>query len=290
MSIALSGAAYAEAPNATELNITATGRSRPGSVTKAPAVQHDVRYIAMKGNTDTNGEAPTCWASPGTVWWRGPRGLDTYNMSASLVGVSANAWHHAAAVFIASTRQLTLYIDGVQAAQGVLAARTATGNGLPVEIGRNGSGAATWQGKLDDVRIWNVARTGAQISANYSGELASPPTSLVGTGSSTTALARPPWTRRHAAERDALRRDLVVRRRQRARSSRHTPPVISGVSATAITTAGATIGGPPMKHLTAGRVRHDDGVWIVDHAEHRDGHQPQPSLSGLARTRRTTTA
>ena len=28
--------------------------------------------------------------------------------------------------------------------QGVLAARTATGNGLPVEIGRNGSGAAAW--------------------------------------------------------------------------------------------------------------------------------------------------
>jgi len=54
------------------------------------------------------------------------------------------------------------------------------GNALPLEIGRNGSGAGKYfQGKLDDVRIWNVVRSATEIAANYRQELASSPTGLI---------------------------------------------------------------------------------------------------------------
>jgi hypothetical protein len=78
-----------------------------------------------------------------------------------------------------SSRQVTIYLDGVQVAQGTLAAQTTTGNSLPVGIGHNG-GQNYWRGKLDDVRIWNVVRTAAQISSSYQAELGSAPAGLVG--------------------------------------------------------------------------------------------------------------
>ena len=50
-----------------------------------------------------------------------------------------------------------------------------------------------FQGQLDEARIWNVARTGAQIRANKNSETPAPTTGLIGrTGASTRAPARPP--------------------------------------------------------------------------------------------------
>jgi hypothetical protein len=91
-----------------------------------------------------------------------------------------STWHHVAATFVASTRSLTLYLDGAQVAQGILTARTTTGNTLSVEMGRNGNGSNSWIGKLDDVRIWNVVRTLTEISTSYRTELATAPANLVG--------------------------------------------------------------------------------------------------------------
>jgi len=71
-----------------------------------------------------------------------------------------------------------IYLDGVQVAQGQIA--LSRGNALPVEIGRNGAGAGKYfQGKIDDVRIWSVARSGAEIAAHYRQQLASAPAGLV---------------------------------------------------------------------------------------------------------------
>jgi len=72
---------------------------------------------------------------------------------------------------------------------------SAVGNSAPVSIGRNGAptSQAFWRGKLDDVRIWNTVRTGAQISANYRNQLNGAQTGLVANwkfdeGSGTVAL------------------------------------------------------------------------------------------------------
>src|SRR5262249_2397992 len=105
----------------------------------------------------------------------------------------SNAWHHAAATFVATSRVATIYLDGNQVAQGALGARTTIGNSLPLSIGRNGSAAGNWVGKLDDVRVWNVARTAAQIAAGLSAQMIGAPAGLVSNwyfddGSGTTAV------------------------------------------------------------------------------------------------------
>src|SRR5439155_23770348 len=107
--------------------------------------------------------------------------------------VTAIVWHHVAASFRASNFQLTLYLDGVQVAQGSFATAS-LGNTAPVDIGRNGGPTGNfWLGKLDDVLIWNAVRTAAQIQANFSNELTTTQTGLVGNwrfdeGSGTTAF------------------------------------------------------------------------------------------------------
>jgi len=101
-----------------------------------------------------------------------------YDLSSG--GISANAWHHLAVTMKDSNRQLPMYVDGVQKAQGTLASDSSAGNTRPVRIGRNGGTAtAYWVGKLDDIRIWNVVRTAAEVSANYHTELTSAPTGFV---------------------------------------------------------------------------------------------------------------
>ncbi len=181
-SLALSAAAYAEAPNATKLNITGDWTLEAWFKDEMPTgYNHDNAYIVLKGNTDSSGEAPYMLGVSYNALFAGERtGWANYTVTASLAVTTSGAWHHAAATMVASTRVMTLYLDGVQVAQGTLAAQTSTGNGLPVEIGRNGSGAGIWRGKIDDLRIWNVVRTPTQISASYASELSSAPASLAG--------------------------------------------------------------------------------------------------------------
>jgi hypothetical protein len=54
------------------------------------------------------------------------------------------------------------------------------GNPLPLQIGRNGPRSGKYfTGKLDDVRIWNVARSGAEVAADFNHEFATVPAGLV---------------------------------------------------------------------------------------------------------------
>src|SRR5205823_3655540 len=101
-----------------------------------------------------------------------------YDLAAN--SIATGAWHHVAGTFRASTVQLTLYLDGTQVATQTFATAS-LGNTSPVDIGRNGGPTANfWLGKLDDVRVWNVVRTAAQIQANLQTELAGSPAGLVG--------------------------------------------------------------------------------------------------------------
>jgi hypothetical protein len=75
-----------------------------------------------------------------------------------------NGWHHFAVV--KTNNNTFLYVDGVLSAT----------NGSPISnpsatefrIGRQyGSLFQYWQGSIDEVRVWNVARSGAEIQQNY---------------------------------------------------------------------------------------------------------------------------
>mmetsp|Transcript_25392 Transcript_25392/g.35148 ORF Transcript_25392/g.35148 Transcript_25392/m.35148 type:complete len:1052 (-) Transcript_25392:71-3226(-) len=91
-----------------------------------------------------------------------------------------NQWHHVAFVRDSSVPELRLYRDGVPIAStitwnkcGILCDITAgLGANLPLGIGNAGRAASRMQnsmflGLLDEVRVWTVARTDAEILANY---------------------------------------------------------------------------------------------------------------------------
>ncbi len=81
---------------------------------------------------------------------------------------SRNAWHHLAATYDGAS--VNLYINGALAAS---APRTGaiTTNANPVVFGNQTGTAEYFGGYADEIRIWNVARTQAQIQSNMNKEL-----------------------------------------------------------------------------------------------------------------------
>ena len=98
----------------------------------------------------------------------------------SPTAIPLRTWTHLAGV-IETGKTLRLYVNGVQVA-------TSTASALPSAVSRSSNfiGKSNWSadslvdGALTDVRIWNIARTAAQIQANMSvGSIAGPTTGLV---------------------------------------------------------------------------------------------------------------
>ena len=79
--------------------------------------------------------------------------------------VRDNSWHH-----FAITRKgivLTMYLDGVQEATTSFSPATNINNNTPLIIGPNvcGGGARSFKGDIDELRIWNIARSVQDINA-----------------------------------------------------------------------------------------------------------------------------
>ena len=99
------------------------------------------------------------------------------NLPASSTTIQAGVWTHVA--FVLNNGTGFIYINGVQVSTGNLSGvNTPTGN-ANVTIGERVSGGSIpFEGKIDEVRIWNVARTPAEIMVNMNTELCSLPASL----------------------------------------------------------------------------------------------------------------
>ncbi len=93
----------------------------------------------------------------------------------SVKNVDDNQWHHVAVVYnAASANDFELYIDGVIDASGNISGTTVnTAAGAGVAIGRRNDAVNHFSGLIDDVRIWDVPRTAAQIAANMNNEICS---------------------------------------------------------------------------------------------------------------------
>ncbi|MEO9869622.1 LamG-like jellyroll fold domain-containing protein [Ekhidna sp.] len=98
----------------------------------------------------------------------------TESSNSTLPGViTPGNWHHVAIVYdpLASGNEGQIYIDGATAALiGVNVTSPVSNNG-PVRIGRRADGTEGDDIYIDEVRIWNVARTGTQINADYDAKL-----------------------------------------------------------------------------------------------------------------------
>lgn len=87
-------------------------------------------------------------------------------------------WHHFAVV--KSSTNTLLYVDGnlVGSKGGTIPNPAAS---TPLRIGRQyGPYGEYWPGYIDEVRIWNVGRSGAEIQANFSNRLSGAESGLVG--------------------------------------------------------------------------------------------------------------
>jgi len=170
--------AYLEAPHGPELNVT-DWTFEVWFRDENPTYNHARRRILTKGDVSA-AEVPFFASIDSNLLYVGLRsGGAAQTVTLSMAGVSPNAWHHLAASFQASTRTLTIYLDGTPRASRALTAAS-SGNTLPLIVGRSGTSGDYWLGKLDDLRVWSVVRSATEIANNYRTQLTAPAAGLVG--------------------------------------------------------------------------------------------------------------
>src|ERR1700752_1814343 len=127
----------------------------------------------------------------------GPLGLNH-----AIIGnttITTNTWHHAAVTYDSVSAVWTLYLDG--APDGTLDIGSnipprfdsTQHAGLATAMTSGGAAAGFFAGRLDEARIWNVARTQAEIQASMNSEILTPTAGLIGRwglneGSGTAAI------------------------------------------------------------------------------------------------------
>ena len=104
-------------------------------------------------------------------------GFGTYNVNSAAGTIVANTWQHVALVYNDTT--LKLFINGVEVGSRVIPAAYSLPNStVPYLIGASGYGDF-FNGNIDEVRIWNVARTRTALSNSRNCELQGTETGLI---------------------------------------------------------------------------------------------------------------
>jgi hypothetical protein len=98
----------------------------------------------------------------------------------SATSVNTGMWVHVAATRNASTGALVVLVDGESDGSGTSANLAALNASTTITIGGNSIDGRYFDGLIDEVRIWNVARTPAQIQATMNAKLTGTETGLVG--------------------------------------------------------------------------------------------------------------
>jgi hypothetical protein len=106
-----------------------------------------------------------------------PNCRETSVVSSLSQPLNDNAWHHFALKRQTGvgTQTLSLYVDGVSVATAsdVFSFQDQVTNSAPLRLGADGLNPG-FGGVLDEVRLWNVARTTAEISQNKNTQLSAP--------------------------------------------------------------------------------------------------------------------
>ncbi|MBY0539776.1 hypothetical protein K2P56_05125 [Patescibacteria group bacterium] len=153
-------------------------------------------YIAAKGTTN----AFNAWRF--MVHWRndvqkhslaftvdedGTNNTVAYSYADVDMATYVGTWVHVAATWDATTGTSTprVYINGSEVASYIpphsndLNTNAIVDTNSPTYIGNSPNETFNWDGKIDDVRIWNTERSPAQISSNYNIELTGSESGLV---------------------------------------------------------------------------------------------------------------
>ena len=99
------------------------------------------------------------------------------NLFSSNGAVPAGQWAHVA--FVLNNGTGFLYVNGVQVGTGNLTTVNTPSGNANMTIGqRVAGGVIPFEGSIDEVRIWDVARTQTEIQSTMNSEFCSPPTNL----------------------------------------------------------------------------------------------------------------
>ena len=97
------------------------------------------------------------------------------------VTIDAQQWYHVAATFDSSQKTFKLYVNGVLVGVNSDVTITPLSSNVSLKIGTRGDDSGGYfNGQIDDTRVWNVARTQAQIQASFSQKLTGTEQGLVG--------------------------------------------------------------------------------------------------------------
>lgn len=85
----------------------------------------------------------------------------------SLDSEAINTWHHYAIVGDRAANKMLFYVDGIFKGDAALADDNMVWAGDTIYIG-SGGGADNFDGKIDDMKIWNTTRSQSQIASDMS--------------------------------------------------------------------------------------------------------------------------
>ncbi|MCB1631072.1 MAG: LEPR-XLL domain-containing protein, partial [Pseudomonadales bacterium] len=135
--------------------------------------------LAYKGNGNGNQRSFTLWLNSSGYLHLSSGNNQNQSINTANGSVKLGQWHHVAAVMDRDTGVMTLYLDGVAAASGALSTTPSTANTNPLYLGGVREGWGSFVGAIDEVRVWNLARSAGQIAADYAAALQGDETGLV---------------------------------------------------------------------------------------------------------------
>ncbi len=127
--------------------------------------------ITKFGNGSSNRSFALLLLSNGTLEFSFSSNGSSENYIGSAGSIQSGVWSHIAAVYDGST--MKIYINGVQDPNTLSISGNVFNSTMPLLLGarNNGSIGLQFNGTLDEVRLWNVAKTAADIANNKNCQL-----------------------------------------------------------------------------------------------------------------------
>ena len=178
---------FVEIANSDALNditqqVTVTAWIKPTNFPNGPAA---IIYKGDRQTLDINNQSFVLWLQEeGAIrFTSSPTSQEGRTMLSAPGIIGLNAWHHVAGVIDGDKNVIKLFIDGTEVANRDFGRGSFYKSQYPLRIGAShekGLDYATFEGRIDEVRIWNVARTETKIREGMNTKLKGDEPGLVG--------------------------------------------------------------------------------------------------------------
>lgn len=111
----------------------------------------------------------------GTAWFETWAWQTSATRVSSQIALNDDKWHHLEAVYTSSDDTVRFYVDGIQRdsqTQGGGGAGIDTSSNFKIVMGANTGSIQYFPGFLDEVKVYNYARTAAQVKLDYNSKAA----------------------------------------------------------------------------------------------------------------------